>query len=148
LSSSTFTQQVHAREGVFGLRRAFVLAGARTLVMSLWKVPDLATAVLMQRFYDNLLSRRLPRDEALRDAQNHTRSLTVGRLRPAWLTPDSIARLSAGDGRAKRYYESLESEPDHHTPFRDPYYWGAFICQGDPAPLGTDTHQRWNNGQP
>src|SRR5262249_20171066 len=32
--------QVHVGEGVFGMRRAFVLAGARTLVMSLWKVSD------------------------------------------------------------------------------------------------------------
>ena len=32
--------QIHVGEGVFGLRRAFVLAGTKTLVMSLWKVPD------------------------------------------------------------------------------------------------------------
>jgi CHAT domain-containing protein len=32
--------EIHVGEGVFGLRRAFVLAGAKTLVMSLWKVPE------------------------------------------------------------------------------------------------------------
>src|SRR5262249_33954311 len=53
---------VHLGEGVFGLRRAFVVAGAKTLVMSLWKVPDLATAFLMDRFYDNLLICGLGRD--------------------------------------------------------------------------------------
>jgi CHAT domain len=42
--------QVHVCEGVFGLRRAFVLAGAKTLVMSLWKVPDEPTRELMESF--------------------------------------------------------------------------------------------------
>jgi CHAT domain-containing protein/Tfp pilus assembly protein PilF len=60
--------EVRVGEGVFGLRRAFVLAGARTLVMSLWKVPDKETQELMVDFYQRLL-RGEPRAEALRGAQ-------------------------------------------------------------------------------
>jgi len=53
---------------VFGLRRAFVLAGAKTLVMSLWKVPDQQTQELMVDFYQRILASQ-PRAEALRQAQ-------------------------------------------------------------------------------
>lgn len=60
--------EVHVGEGVFGLRRAFVLAGAKTLVMSLWKVPDEQTRELMEDFYRRILSGE-PRADALRDAQ-------------------------------------------------------------------------------
>ena len=43
-------------EGVFGLRRAFQLAGAQSLIMSMFAVPDESTATIMERFYDNWLS--------------------------------------------------------------------------------------------
>ena len=51
-------------EGLMGLQRAFQVAGARSLVSSLWSVEDNATAALMDEFYANLWSRRLPRLEA------------------------------------------------------------------------------------
>jgi CHAT domain-containing protein/Tfp pilus assembly protein PilF len=65
-------------EGVFGLQRAFHLAGARTVVASLWKVDDIATRKLMRLFYSNLWERSLPAAEALRQAQLTVLSEAVG----------------------------------------------------------------------
>lgn len=59
-------------EGVFGLRRALMLAGARSLVVSLWNVPDQLTASLMDDFYNQLLLGR-SRLDALRRAQQAAR---------------------------------------------------------------------------
>ncbi|MEM9447009.1 MAG: CHAT domain-containing tetratricopeptide repeat protein [Cyanobacteria bacterium P01_E01_bin.6] len=55
-------------EGLYGLRRALVLAGSQSQVISLWKVDDSATQELMVNYYDRLLA-NAPRDAALRDTQ-------------------------------------------------------------------------------
>ena len=60
--------EIQIGEGVFGLRRAFILAGAKTLIMSLWKVPDQQTQELMEEFYQRMLTGQ-PRADALRAAQ-------------------------------------------------------------------------------
>ncbi len=49
-------------DGVFGLQRAFKMAGVQTLVMSLWKVDDNATCLMMQTFYEHLLSGKSKRE--------------------------------------------------------------------------------------
>lgn len=99
--------EVHRGEGVFGLRRAFHQAGARTLVMSMWRVGDEETRILMEQFYRNLLS-GLPKPDALRRAQLYImRKMREGNLRPEYGFPH-------------------------------PFFWAAFICQGDPAPLRFD----------
>jgi CHAT domain-containing protein/tetratricopeptide (TPR) repeat protein len=56
-------------EGVIGLTRGFVIAGARRVVASLWQVDDLATAELMKRFYREMFDRGQPPTTALAIAQ-------------------------------------------------------------------------------
>jgi CHAT domain-containing protein len=60
-------------DGIFGLRRAFLLAGAQAIVMSLWKVPDRETEQLMTRFYANLLE-GMTKQKALKEAQMFVRT--------------------------------------------------------------------------
>jgi CHAT domain-containing protein len=60
--------EVRNGEGVYGLRRAFVLAGAETLVMSLWPVSDYVTRETMTAYYTGLRS-GLGRGDALREAK-------------------------------------------------------------------------------
>ncbi len=79
-------------EGLVGLTRGFMYAGAPRVVASLWRVDDAATAELMKRFYRGMLKNGTPAAAALRAAQ-----LEIMK-RPAW---------------------------------RSPYYWGAFVLQGE-----------------
>jgi CHAT domain-containing protein len=60
--------EVRAGEGVFGLRRAFVLSGAESLVMSLWPVSDYTTRQMITSYYTGLKNGR-GRGEALRQAE-------------------------------------------------------------------------------
>ncbi len=56
-------------EGLIGLTRGFMYAGAPRVVVSLWEVDDTATAELMRRFYDAMFNKKLRPVQALRDAQ-------------------------------------------------------------------------------
>jgi CHAT domain-containing protein len=60
--------EVVPSEGVFGLRRAFQVAGAKTLIMSLWAVRDDTARVWMRAAYDARLRRGCSTDEAVRHA--------------------------------------------------------------------------------
>ena len=68
-------------EGLIGLTRGFMHAGASSVVASLWKVDDEATAELMKDFYANMLQKGMAPAEALRAAQN------VVRQNPMWQSP-------------------------------------------------------------
>jgi CHAT domain-containing protein len=67
---------VMGSEGVFGLQRAFKMAGVEKLIVSLWKVPDEATAELMAKFYEHYLAGD-DVNKALRKAQMAVREKYV-----------------------------------------------------------------------
>jgi CHAT domain-containing protein/tetratricopeptide (TPR) repeat protein len=100
-------------EGVYGLRRALVLAGAESQLMSLWKVSDAGTRDLMTAYYTRL-QKGEGRAEALRQVQL---AMLHGRLLPV---ADSGKRETSDTGKAFAAKD-----------YRHPYYWAAFIQSGD-----------------
>jgi CHAT domain-containing protein len=113
-------------EGYLGFAQAFFLAGARSLVLSLWNVDDEATALLMVRFYQNLLGKRpglkkpMPKAEALQEAKDWLRNLSAKEVQA------EAERLPRGKAEKP---VPLRKEG---RPFAHPYYWAAFVLVGDP----------------
>ena len=100
-------------EGVLGLQRAFQLAGARTVVASLWKVDDDATRALMTEFYRRLWdgNHAVGKLEALRQAQRTIRD-----------------RYRVAAGRVVSDAAASDAKPANRTP---PFFWAAFNLSGD-----------------
>jgi len=76
---------VRLGQGVYGLRRALAVAGAETLVMSLWRVDDATTADFMERYYQHLIDGK-GRGAALREAMLTIRS-QEGHSHPRFWAP-------------------------------------------------------------
>jgi len=94
---------VQLGQGVHGLRRALVVAGAETVVMSLWKVKDDSTRLLMESYYRNLLAGQ-GRASALREAM---RSLRASRPHPH----DWAPFIALGSNAPLRSITPLAQEP-------------------------------------
>ena len=110
-------------EGIFGLQRAFQLAGARTVVASSWKVPDLSTKELMVRFYGNLWEKKMGKLEALREAQ-------------LWVMKEGkAAGLDRGIDDESVVIKDTKKEPvkvegSTKGEMLPPKYWAAWILSG------------------
>jgi CHAT domain-containing protein/Tfp pilus assembly protein PilF len=96
-------------EGVYGLQRAFHVAGCKDVVASLWKVDDSATQALMALFYRNLWEKKLDPAEALRQAQltlyHHPEAAAVAQKRGADFSETDLPRVEekpAGDSKRSR----------------------------------------------
>jgi CHAT domain-containing protein/Flp pilus assembly protein TadD len=122
-------------EGVLGLRRSFIVAGAETVVMSLWSVPDVPTAILMARFYHNLFETDLGRTQALEEAQRYLQQITIGKIRAEWLTEEAIDAVAQHSEKSAIGLKILSTKSDNFQPFAGVKYWAAFVCIGNPSPF-------------
>jgi CHAT domain-containing protein len=124
-----------------GFAQALFLAGARTVVLSQWKVDDQATALLMTRFHANLLGRRagldhpMPKAEALDEARLWLADLTeeeIGRD-PLAMARGEIRKLKGGGtASAGTGAPATVPKPGTRRPYEHPRYWAAFVLVGDP----------------
>ncbi len=102
-------------EGVYGLQRAFKVAGAKSIIMSLWKVSDQATQELMVSFYKNWMG---PTQPPRREGENAN----------AALNPP----LRGGKGGTVGLRSAfLKAQKELKAKYPEPFYWGAFVMVGE-----------------
>jgi tetratricopeptide (TPR) repeat protein len=126
-------------EGFVGFTQALLMSGARSVCLSLWKVDDTATALLMQRFYANLLGRRfglsapMLKAEALREAKAWLRGLS--RSDALAVTATLSGGVERGKGSKGRQSAELSAAVPagggNDRPYAAPHFWAAFVLAGD-----------------
>jgi CHAT domain-containing protein len=111
-------------EGFVGFAQAFFLAGAQSLLVSLWEVDDQATSLLMTRFYENWLGKRadlhgpLTKAASLDEAKRWLRGLTTAEVEHA------LERNTRGEIRHR-------PRQRQGRPFAHPHDWAGFILMGN-----------------
>lgn len=103
---NTGTGRYFTGEGVMGMSRAFILAGSRSVIVSLWSVPSKETELLMLSFYKHM-----------RDGQSIPESIRSAKL-------ELMKGFGKGQGSAASKKAKQQVFPSH------PFFWAAFISLG------------------
>jgi tetratricopeptide (TPR) repeat protein/CHAT domain-containing protein len=122
IACSSGLGDVKTGEGVFGLRRAFAIAGVKQLITSLWDVPTRPTMLLTDKFFEAYHRGVVPAI-ALQTAQQYVRDISREELAATKLGEEILAEVD----RLARCGVQID---DADYPLRHPYFWGAWICQG------------------
>jgi CHAT domain-containing protein len=119
--------EVTPGDELMGLNRALLVAGARSVVGSLWRVNDLSTSFLMRFFYEGWVTEGLSKVEALRRAQRRLMNLTRQEVQAV---TNREAMASVRDLGALSLKTSAAGQPSDRV-FANPAHWAAFSLVGD-----------------
>ena len=101
-------------EGMVSIQRAFQVAGARSVISTLWKVDDQVTRTIMERFYRNYFEKEMSKLDSLREAQ-------------LWVL--NHPETTRGFGRTTPAPEKDQSRGNKHR--THPKFWAPFVLSGD-----------------
>lgn len=117
-----------------GLPAGFMSAGVPCVVSSLWSVPDISAALLMERFYSNYIAGGMDIPQALQDAQLWVRDLNAKQVADY---VEKCYHSGKWEGKSKEFIEQyraqyldMAKESPDGKPFHHPYYWAAFTVNG------------------
>jgi CHAT domain-containing protein len=112
--------------GHFGFQETLLFCGARAVMVSMWKVEDYSTALLMSRFYENMLGARpgvdgrMAKGRALAEAKRWLRSL-----------PRNAPEFQPLRGLDRGKIQDLDPGEGKNTPYEHPRHWASFVLVGD-----------------
>ncbi|MCA9282920.1 MAG: tetratricopeptide repeat protein [Phycisphaeraceae bacterium] len=148
LSACDTANGIRQGDTAMTLPLGFFVCGADTVIASLWKVDDRATALLMARFYANWLGKSesvrsidgvnydanapMPKLAALREARQWLRSLTQDQVDAIFASDTSVADAAARGPAPRRGELADPLAAADNCPYDHPYYYSAFILQGSP----------------
>jgi CHAT domain-containing protein len=121
--------RVRRGDELIGLLRALRYAGARRVISTLWRVNEVATLLVMEKFY-TLIGAGVDMAGALTEAQLHLRALTGEQVRQQ--LADLMAHLGDQPGAEPWRWAAAAHHlgDDTSHPFADPIYWAPFVLFG------------------
>lgn len=115
--------QVQHGDELYGLLRAFLLAGTTAVMAALWRVDERPTLLFMMKFYA-LVQTGVAYAEALKQAQLYLKTVTL---------PTAKQTLQHVLGAQADAYLVPFAKGEDELPFAEPKYWAAFTLIGDPT---------------
>lgn len=134
----TGRSQVLRGDEILGLTRALLYAGAPSLLVTLWRVHEAPTRLLVERFFATLDPAAPDPAAALAAAQGRLRALTVAEARAAMTAWDELSPAAVETQIAQLWQMTRRDRPlqDDAPLFAHPFFWSPYILVGDQPPGG------------
>jgi CHAT domain-containing protein len=106
-------------EGLVGMGRAFMVAGSKNVIVSLWPVESISTQILMEKLYEQM-ALGLGVSDSLFEAQRQLRNLG------GYTAEDTVRGISVSGSEASPQLQEAAS-PASDRPYENPFFWSPFV---------------------